>query len=196
MGIEKLELVRDKLRQMDAPQSLLAVLSGVAAPDLSSYLNRLSGPDEKVQRIYQKTLALEKMVEKLRPFPLDFRESAQIKTLIEKMELGDIDVFVREKEHPADRLEFFNILLGVQTANNIFYGRRGGRILGSPVLAGAPKYVKEVADQLIIRLRQTGFPKASSRSCGYDNSFACTADEAWTEEEPKPISIPTEIESQ
>lgn len=91
--LDLMTIVKRKLSARNIPADLISKLSGVSSGHLSKWLNdrvRLDNPTS--QRVYDEVLKLERLIQLVEPLPVDFRESALIKEVLDMLDGGDLKI--------------------------------------------------------------------------------------------------------
>ena len=90
-----------RIDALGIPTSALAAISGMPQPELSGFFLGSRRPNiNKLQRVVKCLEHLENLIDRCRPLPLDFRQSAAIKALLSKMSEGDLTIQIQDRTSP------------------------------------------------------------------------------------------------
>jgi hypothetical protein len=92
------QFLPSRIDALGIPTSALAAISGMPQPELSGFFLGSRRPNiNKLQRVVKCLEHLESLIERCRPLPLDFRQSAAIKALLAKMSEGDLTIQIQDR---------------------------------------------------------------------------------------------------
>jgi hypothetical protein len=91
-------ILRRELAQSGCPASTVGALAQISSGKISAYLNgAVPCPAQHDLRLRKTWASLKKLVDYAQPLPIDFRKVTQLRTAINMVESGELQIVIFEK---------------------------------------------------------------------------------------------------